>query len=260
MTDALPFEPHRFRTAAAYYLGGRPPYAKLLITRVADRLALGAGDRMLDLGCGPGQLSRLFSPIVGEVVGLDPEPEMLRVAERNSAGFKNIVFRRGSSYDLSPALGKFRMVAMGRSFHWMDRVDTLRRLDAMIEPDGAVVLFSDKHPDVPANAWLAPRRAVMDRYARDDSAHARQKSPAWLSHEAILLDSAFAKLESIGITEQREISADTLIERSLSMTSTSPDRLGDRVDAMLAELRAVLPAGGMVREVITSTALIATRP
>jgi SAM-dependent methyltransferase len=260
MTDPIPFEPHRFRAAAAHYLGGRPPYANLLITRVAERLGLGPGDKMLDLGCGPGQLARAFSPFVGEILGLDPEPEMLRVAAENAAGFKNIAFRQGSSYDLSPALGKFRMVAMGRSFHWMDRVDTLRRLDAMIAPDGAVVLFSDRHPDVPANAWNATRRAVMERYAQDDPAHARQRSATWLSHEAILLDSPFCKLESIGITEQREISTDTLIERSLSMSSTAPDRLGERVDAMIAELRAVLPASGMVREVITSTALIATRP
>ena len=42
---------------------------------------------------------------------------------------------------------------MGRSFHWMDRVDTLKRLERLIEPAGAVALFNDSAPAIPANAW-----------------------------------------------------------------------------------------------------------
>jgi hypothetical protein len=45
----------------------------------------------------------------------------------------NIRFIAGSSCDLDPALGHFHLVVMGRSFHWMDRVDTLERLDRLIE-------------------------------------------------------------------------------------------------------------------------------
>ena len=61
-----------------------------------------------------------------------------RVLARQAA---NIRFVAGSSYDLDPALGHFHLVVMGRSFHWMDRVDTLERLDRLIEPAGAVALF-----------------------------------------------------------------------------------------------------------------------
>ena len=53
----------------------------------------------------------------------------------------------------SPVTSDFHLVVMGRSVHWMDRVDTLTRLDRMIEPAGAVALFHDSAPAIPANGW-----------------------------------------------------------------------------------------------------------
>ena len=143
-------EPGRFHTAAQHYLQGRPPYAPALIRRVAQLCGLGATHRVLDLGCGPGQLALAFAPLAGQVVAVDPEPEMLRIAreEAAQAGLP-IEVREGSSRNLGPGLGTFRLAVIGRAFHWMDREETLRRLDEIIEPDGSVVLFGDDHPDDP---------------------------------------------------------------------------------------------------------------
>ncbi len=258
MNPELPFEPHRFRSAAAHYLEGRPPYAAGLIARVAEICRIVSTDRVLDLGCGPGQLARAFAPYAAEVLGVDPEPEMLRVARAASSGFPNLTFREGSSYDLGSAFGTFRVVCMGRSFHWMDRADTLRRLDAMVAADGAVVLFGDTHPEVPDNAWLTGYRAVLDRYAEGDASRTR-KSHGWVAHEGVLLDSPFPSLELVGVFERRRVTLDTLIARALSMSSTSRARLGQRADEMTADLARSLPPEG-VREVVVSTALIARRP
>jgi ubiquinone/menaquinone biosynthesis C-methylase UbiE len=102
---------------------------------------LASTSRVLDLGCGPGSLAMAFAPLVGEVVGIDPEPEMLRIAraEAARAGLQ-IDFREGSSGELGADLGLFRLVAIGRAFHWMDRQETLACLDRIVEPEGAVVL------------------------------------------------------------------------------------------------------------------------
>ena len=135
MMDKIPFDAHRFETAAKHYLAGRPAYAPLLIKRVAALLGLRRTHRVLDLGCGPGQLALAFAPLVKQVTGMDPEPEMLRVAAANAreAGI-DLKLVQGSSYDLAPVLGRFRLVSIGRAFHWMDRADTLKRLDELIEP------------------------------------------------------------------------------------------------------------------------------
>jgi SAM-dependent methyltransferase len=252
----IPFEPHRFRTAAAHYLAGRVPYAPRLIARVAELTGLGRDDRVLDLGCGPGQLARAFAPGVAEVVGVDPEPNMLRVAAEDAPG--NIRFIEGSSYDLSPALGRFRLVVMGRSFHWMDRVDTLRRLDTMIEPGGAVALFGDTFPDIPENAWRQELRALMDGYREGE--HWRRAD--WVRHEAVLLASAFCELEQITVFKRRVVSAAELAERVLSMSSTSRAKLGTGADRLAAEVTAMVhrhAPDDALPEVVSTYALIARR-
>jgi hypothetical protein len=40
-------------------------------------------------------------------------------------------------YDLGSDFGMFQIVTIGRAFHWMDRSEALRRLNTMIEPNGA---------------------------------------------------------------------------------------------------------------------------
>jgi SAM-dependent methyltransferase len=257
--EPLPFEPRRFQTAAAHYLAGRPAYAPRLIARVVELCSLGAAHRVLDLGCGPGQLAAAFAPFCAEVLGIDPEPEMLRLARQNAR--PNASWLEGSSYDLGPDIGKFRLVVMGRSFHWMDRVDTLRRLDEIVEPGGAVALFKDSHPDLPENAMRQQFRALLDAYAPAGD-YRGPRAAGWVPHASLLLDSVFSMLEEISVIERRAATVDMLVDRAFSMSTTSRSRLGDRAAALEADIRALgarLAPTGHFTEVVATTALIARR-
>jgi SAM-dependent methyltransferase len=257
------FEPDRFRTTVGHYRAGRPPYPPGLIRRVAERVGLSEADRVLDLGCGPGPLAIGFAYFAGTVLGLDPEPQMLAAAAAAAQGLApNASFRQGSSYDLGPALGRFRLVTMGRSFHWMDRAETLRRLDAMIEEDGAVALFHGTHLDVPENGWTEEWRAIAETYAADDPLHERRRAGTWVRHEAFLLASAFCRLERISLIARQTVTTESLLERALSMSSLSRARLGERTEALVRDLTALLARvapGGTLSEVLESAALIAHR-
>ena len=92
----------------------------------------------------------------------------------------------------------------------------------------------------------------------EDRANAHRNDPNWIRHEAILLGSAFSRLERFGIIERQVIDIDTLVQRTLSMSSTSPSRLGDKTEAMIAELRASL--ANVREEVVETDALVAWRP
>ena len=251
-----PYDPERYRSAAAHYESGRVPYAPALVRRVAEVVCLGRQHRVLDLGCGPGPLARLFAPLAQEVVAMDPTPEMLDAARALSAGIASIRFVAGSSYELDPALGRFHLVVMGRSFHWMDRVDTLRRLDRMIAPTGAIALFHDTAPAIPANAWRKTWQDICARYEPKTGAH--RNDPKWIRHEAVLLDSPFDRLEHFGVIERRAVDAETLVQRALSMGSTSPGHLGaEKTAAITAEIRHAL--ADVREEVVETSALVAWR-
>lgn len=70
--------------------------------RLFERLGIGAGQRALDLGCGPLGVLDLLSARVGstgEVVGLDNEPRMIEFAERTIAerGLTNVTLVQGDA-------------------------------------------------------------------------------------------------------------------------------------------------------------------
>ena len=252
-----PLDPERYRTAAAHYERGRVPYAPALIRRVVEVVGLGPQHRVLDLGCGPGPLARRFAAFAREVVAMDPTPEMLSAARALAGETANIRFVAGSSYDLGPALGRFHLVVMGRSFHWMDRVDALRRLDRLIEPTGAVALFADTAPAIPTNAWRKIWLDICERYEPRNGAH--RSDPNWIRHEAVLLDSPFAQLERFNVIERRALDVEMIVQRTLSMGSTSPGHLGEKgTAAIAADIRAAL--ADVHEEVVETSALVAWRP
>ncbi|MBX4927466.1 class I SAM-dependent methyltransferase [Rhizobium binae] len=261
----VPFEPRRFRTTAAYYSRFRVPYPDALIERVITRTGLHPGDRLLDLGCGPGQIGIAFARIAGaDVTGLDPEPEMLEAARENAAkAGVRIEFILGSSYDLGPAFGPLRMTAMGRSFHWMDRVATLAMLDKLTEAGGTVVLFGDRHISA-SPAWREAVDSVSEHLSPEEMRTQRQfrRGPGFGKHEEFLLRSAFRTLERIGIVVERTINADEIVGRAFSISVTSPQALGGRTMEFEKTLRnelATLAPDGKFTEIVEANALIAFR-
>lgn len=262
---AIQFEPRRFRTSAEYYVRGRLSYPERLIERVISITGLGAHHLVLDLGCGPGFLAAAFAPHVQKVIGLDPEPAMLEAATAY-AREKGVEaeFRLGSSYDLDGFVEAFHLVTMGRSFHWMDRAATLKALDRIVEPEGAVALFGDTHLKLPQNQWRDQFKAVLEPFARKDASHAvnARRDGSWIPHEAFLLESRFNRLERVSVIQRIETPVERLIDRALSMSPTSPERLGAEMETVVGKLREILNThapDGVIVEIVESEALLAFR-
>ena len=255
--------PGRFHFAAKHYLKGRPPYGNTVIQRVVQICGLNASSRVFDLGCGPGNLARAFAPFVGEIIGIDPEPEMLNLAreEATRAGL-TIEFRQGASQDIDSGLGLFRIVVMGRAFHWMERAETLLRLASIVEQQGAIVLFDDSWPKVPDNRWTDQFDEQLDRFSVADAAQALRRSLTWMSHEAVLLDSPFPNIERISVLERRHTLVEHFVERALSHSSVACVHRDGRASELARDVRVTMCAfavDGHVTEVIETSAIIAKR-
>jgi ubiquinone/menaquinone biosynthesis C-methylase UbiE len=258
------FDPRRFQTTVPFYARYRLGYPDLLIERVIARAGMKAGDAVMDLGCGPGLLAIPFAKAGMTVLGIDPEPEMLAAAKEaaREAGVC-IALEQGSSFDLPSGVGPFKLVTMGRSFHWMDREETLKILDRLIAPDGAIALMHDVHARTVENRWRRTLHDIENEFGRQKAFHvgARDNSD-FQSHESVLMNSVFSRLERASVFVSVPRTADDIVGLAFSLSTSSPQALGERKDEFETKLRTALSAlspDGRFTEIAEMTALIATR-
>lgn len=257
------YEPRRFQSAVPFYERYRLGYPERLIQRVIALAGLKPGDSVLDLGTGPGFLAVPFARAGLAVTAADPEPAMLEAAAvAGEAAGVQLTLWQGGSYELTPAMGPFKLVTIGRAFHWMDREATLAMLDKIVTPDGGVAFFHDAHPDVPENRWFKALCEITDRYNKDSTHAAERKRGGHRRYEPYLFASAFTRLDGLSVTTRADISLDALVGRAFSMSSCAPERLRERGPDFEAELRAALApfaTHGKVTEVAEMVALLARR-
>ncbi len=124
------------------------------------------------------------------------------------------------------------------------------------------MLFSDPHPKHRDNAWVEPFQRIIDDHTAGDVQRARRRSADWPSNEEVLLASPFVRLERVTVIEKRALPAAHLVERALSISGVNEAVLGSKMKSLIdaiEDLSARFSLGGMVSEVIETTALIARR-
>lgn len=116
--------------------------------RTLDLLALRPGERVLDIGVGPGYLALEMANAVGpqgRVCGIDTSEAMLELARRRCAGPGGVELRLGDASDLPFADGGFDVAAAIQVYLYVADVDAaLAELYRVLRPGGrAVVMDTD---------------------------------------------------------------------------------------------------------------------
>jgi SAM-dependent methyltransferase len=254
----------RFASTASLYEHLRPPYPSEFFHSVAERLGLSRQSSLIDLGTGPGLLALGFAPYVGRIVGVDPEPAMLDAARRAAASTGHaLALIEGKVETLSPDIGSFDVVTIGRALHWMDREPTLARLERLVAHDGAIAICASFSATDGRNPWLDGYNDVRRRW-----------SPAKLWEEAgrgtrthrdlpaFFRGSAFQPTELVTVETSHTVSMEDLTRRTLTYSSSSPEALGENAEPMLryvGEHLAPFSRDGAIAETIVSTAQIVKR-
>jgi arsenite methyltransferase len=128
--------------------------------------ALGArpGDRVLDVGCGPGFYSRELLDRVGpegSVTGIDQSPQMLAVAKRRSEGFGNAAFEEGNAVALPvESEGCDRALSVQVLEYVQDFGAALAEMHRALRPGGRAVIWDVDWATV---SWHSADPARMDR-------------------------------------------------------------------------------------------------
>ena len=135
--------------------------------RLIRECGIGPGMRVLDIGCGVGDVSMLLADAVGAtgcVLGFDSEPRAIEVARARAlvAGYRNIEFVVASD-NAFPDRPLFD-AAIGRYIlhHLADPVATVRRAAEAVRPSG-VVAFQE-----PASHINDQTLPTIDLYAKSE--------------------------------------------------------------------------------------------
>lgn len=229
-----------FASTEAYYAAYRPGYGEAAIRYLVDRFDVDESARVLDLGCGAGQITIPIESFAGEVVGMDPNPTMLEHASERAkdAGRENIEFVEGSDTDLDADLGSFRLVAMGRSFHWMDQEQALDRIHDRLEPGGGVAIVNGEEWLVRGEMdWQAAVYEVVADYIDDlperETGDIEYEDP-W---DELLEEKGFEDVETKTFEIERDWAVDEILGYVFSLSYCSPETFGDDMDDFEVEAR-----------------------
>jgi ubiquinone/menaquinone biosynthesis C-methylase UbiE len=246
---------------ASFYARYRRAYPAEFVARLGEVGGDGRG-RLLDLGCGTGILLLQLAPSFEYTVGVDPEPDMLREADRaaRARGSENVEWIRGSSADLQsmePQLGRFDVVTIGTAFHFMEPLATLGELQRIAAGGVVAVAYNGTpmwlHPD----PWAKALRPILEHRVGPLS-DADFTTEALLAAEETMKTLGYMQIERWERTYVETIDVDFVIGHILSATSVDQIPPAER-DAFAREASSAITAlapSGRVDEPVSVRAVI----
>ena len=110
-----------------------------------DKAPLTPGKIVLDLGCGPGNLTvRLAEKVApqGRVVGVDPDAERIKIAQERYGGETNVTFVVGSDAEFPEIRTKtYDVIYSNIVFHWIkDKQEAFKAIYDSLKPGGTLVV------------------------------------------------------------------------------------------------------------------------
>ncbi|HET7571533.1 MAG TPA: methyltransferase domain-containing protein [Gaiellaceae bacterium] len=162
-------DPNRFARTADRVAARQDERAAALAGQVRRFVRPRGDERALDVGCGAGALAFALAPLVREVVGLDPVPELLALARERAASFGNVELVEGDGTKLPFADASFDLAGTLRVLHHVHRPElVVAELARVTRPGGRVLVVDQLAPADPLEA------IALDRFERArDPGHER---------------------------------------------------------------------------------------
>jgi SAM-dependent methyltransferase len=251
----------RFASTVEFYARYREPYPPEFFQKVAEEIGLRGNESLLDVGCGPGMLAIGFAPYVESCTGLDPEPGMIAAAKGAAAQARVALSLIEGRIEEFPTDQTYDVITIGRAYHWLDRMPTLKVLERILAPgSGRILLCRTSAVETPETPWVRPYRKVRSARA---SGRPGEKQYRVLPSEWFV-GSCFTEMGEISVNERRLVTIADLIGRALSRSNTSPEVVAGGQEKFEAQIAAALEPfaqdGVLVEQIVARASIFGRRP
>ncbi len=135
-----------FDTVAELYQQARPEYPEPLYDTLVDLTGVGAGDRVVEVGCATGKATL---PLAGRglrITCVEIGPGLASVARQNLSALPNVEVIEGAFETWQPPDSvRFDLVFAATAWHWIDPAVRYRRAWELLRPGGHLAFWSATH-------------------------------------------------------------------------------------------------------------------
>jgi SAM-dependent methyltransferase len=134
-----------FDAAASDYALYRPGYPDEVVNAVITAPQLRPGSRVLEIGCGTGQLSVPLARHRAELVAVELGPNLAAIARRNLAAFPAVRVEVGGFEEWPLPADPFDVVVSATALHWIDPPVRFSKPAEALKPGGVLVVVHVHH-------------------------------------------------------------------------------------------------------------------
>lgn len=247
---------------AEYYARFRRGYPEQIFETLQEYFALSPDDSVLDLGCGTGQLAVPLASRAGSVIGMDPEPDMLRLARESAGerGVSNITWVLGADTDV-PALGallgqrpSLAMTVVGQALHWMRHDELFRELFPLFRARGGVAVVANGTPLwLQDTGWSRALRTCLERYFDTElTASCGTAGEDRLRYAEALEEAGFSDVRNTAVSYADELTVDHIVGGLCSAIPAHQLPAPALRPAFAERIRQALPDGPFIEQVDVS--------
>jgi len=97
-------------------------------------------ENVLEIGCGTGEFTRLIASHAQKVVAIDLSPEMIRLANSQSANYQNIEYVLGDVMSYPLPAERYDCIVSLATLHHLPLEQALIKMKAALKPDGVLII------------------------------------------------------------------------------------------------------------------------
>lgn len=98
-------------------------------------------ERALEIGCGAGEFTRRLATRAQTVVAIDLSPQMIRLAEQQSASYPNIEYVTGDLMRLSLPAESYDCIVSLATLHHLPLEQALLKIKDALKPNGVLIIL-----------------------------------------------------------------------------------------------------------------------